>query len=119
MLALDLVTQRQRQLMGGGVMPGYPPAVSVCRVEVRTLEQPMEQDVVETAGPPLPPSTHARRVGESGFDVDRHIGTAAMSGWSEDRAPLESRIAAEHEQRLWQRLFTEVAGQAAELCEMK
>jgi hypothetical protein len=135
-LVLDLVTQRRRQVSTSAPQPSNPPSAMVWRFEVREPQPATEIDTIEMAGPPLPPSaTHAprvvqeevhaqtrvrwRHVGNGDVQMDHTVGTAAMMGWSEDRAPLRSRAAAEHERFLLRRLSAEVAGQTAELLEMK
>lgn len=133
---LDLATQRARQVTATAQQPSNPPSAMVWRFDVRTPQPPTEIDTIEMAGPPLPPTaTHAprvvqeevhaqtrmrwRRVGDGDVQMDRTVGTAAMMGWSEDRAPLRSRAAAEHEKFLLRRLFAEIASQAAELAQMQ
>ena len=135
-LVLDLATQRARQVTAAARQPSNPPSATVWRFDVRTPQPPTEIDTIEMAGPPLPPTaTHAprvvqeevhaqtrmrwRRVGDGDVEMDRTVGTAAMMGWSEDRAPLRSLAAAEHEKFLLRRLFAEIAGQAAELAQMQ
>jgi hypothetical protein len=136
-LALELRSARRtRQTTGGNVQPSYPPSVRVWRFDVSNLQQAMEQDVRADPSPTLPPSATHRprfvqeeeraetrlmwhRVGESGFDIDRQLGTAAMTGWREDVPATETRESVTRESQLRQRLFAEVAGQAAELVEMK